>query len=145
MNLLTCFVAKAGSLIRSPDLYEKIALPSNSRYAQVGEEVFANVQCLATEMVSLVGAGACSEYDLPRGFAGTCMRSPGQPRNAPAHGMHGFVSRDGTPPAELLAAGRVEVERYGGRVVAGEVRSVRRGSAAAGFGPGGRVPDRSPP
>ncbi|MGH3623063.1 MAG: NAD(P)/FAD-dependent oxidoreductase [Sciscionella sp.] len=50
----------------------------------------------------------------------------GRPRNASAQQVHGFVSLDGTPPAELLAAGRAEVERYGGRVVAGEVCTVRR-------------------
>ena len=28
--------------------------------------------------------------------------------------MHGFLSRDGLPPAELLAIGRNEVKNYGG-------------------------------
>jgi len=37
----------------------------------------------------------------------------GRPRNAPAAHMHGFLSRDGMPPGELLAAGRAEVRRYG--------------------------------
>ena len=35
------------------------------------------------------------------------------PRNAPAAAVHGFFTRDGTPPAELLAAGRAEVMAYG--------------------------------
>ncbi|QUH04718.1 NAD(P)/FAD-dependent oxidoreductase [Saccharopolyspora erythraea] len=50
----------------------------------------------------------------------------GEPRNAPAGQVHGFVSRDGTPPAELLAAGRAEVERHGGRFADGVVRTIRR-------------------
>jgi hypothetical protein len=33
----------------------------------------------------------------------------GAPRNAPAAHMHGFLSRDGMPPRDLLAAGRSEV------------------------------------
>jgi thioredoxin reductase len=38
--------------------------------------------------------------------------------------MHGYLSRDGMPPAELLAAGRKEVEEYGGHIVAGTVNDV---------------------
>jgi thioredoxin reductase len=37
----------------------------------------------------------------------------GAPRNAPAAAMHDFLTRDGTPPAELLTLGREEVARYG--------------------------------
>ena len=35
-----------------------------------------------------------------------------QPRNAPARKMHGFLSRDGTPPAEFLRIGREELRQY---------------------------------
>jgi thioredoxin reductase len=45
----------------------------------------------------------------------------GNPRNAPASNMHGFLSRDGMPPAELLAAGREEVTGYGATITAGTV------------------------
>jgi thioredoxin reductase len=38
--------------------------------------------------------------------------------------MHGYLSRDGTAPAELLQAGRAEVERYGGEVVKGTVTEI---------------------
>ncbi len=41
----------------------------------------------------------------------------GTPRNAPAAHMQGFLSRDGTPPAELLRAARDEVRRYGVEIV----------------------------
>jgi thioredoxin reductase len=40
----------------------------------------------------------------------------GQPRNAPAEGVHNFLTRDGLPPSELLAMGREEVRGYGGEV-----------------------------
>jgi thioredoxin reductase len=33
--------------------------------------------------------------------------------------MHGYLSRDGIAPAELLAAGRDEVRNYGGDIVTG--------------------------
>jgi thioredoxin reductase len=43
----------------------------------------------------------------------------GAPRNAPASDMHGYLSRDGLPPGELLAHGRNEVKSYGGEIITG--------------------------
>src|SRR4029450_1866951 len=51
----------------------------------------------------------------------------GAPRNAPAAYMHGFLSRDGMPPRELLAAGRAEVSSYGGRLIDDTVVGVEPG------------------
>ena len=48
------------------------------------------------------------------------------PRNAPADGVHNFLSRDGTPPGELLAAGRAEAEGYGVHVVDGRAVTAER-------------------
>ena len=42
----------------------------------------------------------------------------GSPRNAAAGHMHNFLSRDGMPPAELLAVGRDEVLGYGAEIIA---------------------------
>ena len=50
----------------------------------------------------------------------------GDPRNAPAAGVHGFLTRDGTPPAELMALGRAEVARYGVEVTPGRAVSAER-------------------
>jgi len=50
----------------------------------------------------------------------------GDPRNAPAGHVHNFLTRDGTPPAEIYAAGRGEVARYGGRVETGRVTALGR-------------------
>jgi len=38
----------------------------------------------------------------------------GEPRNAPAAGVHGFFTRDGTSPGELLEIGRAQLEPYPG-------------------------------
>jgi thioredoxin reductase len=35
-----------------------------------------------------------------------------RPRNAASHALHGYLTRDCTPPAEFLALGRKELERY---------------------------------
>src|SRR5581483_11863072 len=40
----------------------------------------------------------------------------GNPRNAPAGHVHNYLGREGTPPAELLATGRAEVEAYGAEI-----------------------------
>lgn len=37
----------------------------------------------------------------------------GEPRNAPAEGVHGFLSREGMAPAELLGIGREQLGAYG--------------------------------
>lgn len=49
---------------------------------------------------------------------GRCRRrvlvcDAGRPRNAAAREMHGYLSRDGFPPLELLKIGREELARYG--------------------------------
>ena len=49
---------------------------------------------------------------------GRCRRKvllidAGRPRNRRASGVNGLLTREGTPPAELLAIGRDEVARYG--------------------------------
>jgi thioredoxin reductase len=36
----------------------------------------------------------------------------GRPRNAASRALHGYLTRDGVPPSELLAIGRRELERY---------------------------------
>jgi thioredoxin reductase len=40
--------------------------------------------------------------------------------------MHGYLSRDGMPPADLLRVGRHEVEGYGGHIVAATVTELLR-------------------
>lgn len=70
---------------------------------------------------------------------GRCRRrvlvvDSGQPRNAAARAMHGYLSRDGIRPRELLQLGRAEVERYGVEVLDAEVDSARGLSAGEATG-----------
>ncbi len=69
--------------------------------------------------VIVVGGGAAGlagAVALLRSRRSVLVLDAGQPRNATAGHVHNFLTRDGTPPAELLAAGRAEVEAYGGTV-----------------------------
>jgi thioredoxin reductase len=79
--------------------------------------------------VVIVGGGAAglsAALVLARARRRVAVVDAGEPRNAPADHMHGFLSRDGFPPAELLRLGREEVTRYGAEVVDGRVCDVRR-------------------
>jgi thioredoxin reductase len=81
--------------------------------------------------VAIIGggpAGLSAALVLGRARRRVVVVDAGTPRNAPAAHMQGFLSRDGTPPPELLRAGRDEVRRYGVEIV--EDRVV---GAAAGF------------
>jgi glycine/D-amino acid oxidase-like deaminating enzyme len=68
---------------------------------------------------------------------GRCRRrvlvcDAGSPRNAASHALHGFLTRDGTPPLPLLRIGRRQLARYGVELRKTEVvaasgrRAVRR-------------------
>jgi thioredoxin reductase len=66
--------------------------------------------------VVIVGGGAAglsAALVLGRARRRIAVVDAGTPRNAPAAHMQGFLSRDGMPPAELLAKGRREVTTYG--------------------------------
>lgn len=66
--------------------------------------------------VVIVGGGAaglCAALVLGRARRRVAVVDSGAPRNAPATHMHGYLSRDGLPPSELLAIGRAEVTAYG--------------------------------
>src|SRR3954468_18275143 len=87
------------------------------------------------------GWGADSSYDVvivgggPSGLSaalvlGRCRRrvlviDSGRPRNAAAQAMHGYLSRDGINPRELLRIGREEVAAYGVEILDAEVDDTR--------------------
>ena len=77
--------------------------------------------------VVVVGGGAAglsAALVLSRARRKVLVLDSGSPRNGPAAHMQGFLSRDGMPPAELLAHGRDEVRGYGARMVPGAVEGV---------------------
>jgi thioredoxin reductase len=79
--------------------------------------------------VVVVGGGAAGlsgAVALARSRRSVLVVDAGDPRNAPAGHVHNFLTRDGTPPAELYAAGRAEVTRYGGTVETGRVTALSR-------------------
>src|SRR5437773_2750834 len=79
--------------------------------------------------VVVVGGGAAGlsgAVALARSRRSVLVVDAGDPRNAPAGHVHNFLSRDGTPPSELYAAGRAEVTGYGGRVETGRVAALAR-------------------
>jgi thioredoxin reductase len=71
-------------------------------------------------------AGLAGAVALARSRRSVLVVDAGSPRNAPADGVHNFLTRDGTPPAELCAIGRDEVTGYGGIVQAGQVTALSR-------------------
>ena len=66
-------------------------------------------------------AGLSAALVLSRARRTVLVVDAGSPRNAPAAHMHGYLSRDGLTPAELLTVGREEVRSYGGEIVDGTV------------------------
>ncbi|WP_374066505.1 NAD(P)/FAD-dependent oxidoreductase [Actinokineospora auranticolor] len=93
--------------------------------------------------VVVVGGGAAGlsgALMLARARRSVVVVDAGEPRNAPASGVHGLLGFDGIAPGELLARGRAEVRRYGGLLERGLVESAVRD--ADGFAVGladGRV------
>ena len=74
--------------------------------------------------VAVIGGGAAglsAALVLSRARRKVIVVDAGAPRNAPVSHMHGYLSRDGSSPAELLGAGHREVHRYGGEIVDGTV------------------------
>jgi thioredoxin reductase len=80
--------------------------------------------------VVIIGGGAAglsAALVLGRARRRVVVVDAGTPRNAPAAHMQGFLSRDGTPPADLLRAARAEVGSYGVEIVADRVTDARTG------------------
>jgi thioredoxin reductase len=71
-------------------------------------------------------AGLNGALMLARARRALLVIDAGSPRNAPAEGVHGLLGHDGLPPSELLERGRIEVQRYGSRLMSGEVETAKR-------------------
>jgi thioredoxin reductase len=87
----------------------------------------------ACEVVVIGGgaAGLSAALTLGRARRRVVVVDGGPPRNAPAAHMHGYLSRDHLPPAELLHTGRKEVAHYGVEVIDDRVERIAR--AEPGF------------
>ena len=86
-------------------------------------------QDLATYDVVVVGGGAAGlsgALMLGRARRSVLVVDGGEPRNAPADAVHGFLSRDGSSPAGLLEAGRAQIRGYGAEIRDGQVSSTVR-------------------
>ncbi|GAA1426761.1 NAD(P)/FAD-dependent oxidoreductase [Microlunatus lacustris] len=77
-------------------------------------------------------AGLSGALALGRARRRVLVVDAGDPRNAPAAGVHNYLTSEGMAPAALLAAGRAEVEAYGVEVRPGRVTS----AAPLDAGPG---------
>ena len=71
-------------------------------------------------------AGLSAAVALGRARRSVVVIDSGEPRNATAHAVHNFLTRDGTGPAEMLRLGRAEAVGYGAVVVDGVVDTVER-------------------
>lgn len=71
-------------------------------------------------------AGLAGAVTLGRARRRVLLVDAGRQRNLPADGIHAFLTRDGMSPADFLAAGRAEAERYGVSLLDGEVTGVVR-------------------
>lgn len=86
--------------------------------------------------VVVVGGGAAglsAALVLAQANRQVLVVDDGRPRNRFDDHMHGYLSRDGTDPAELLAMGREEVARFGGEIRSGTVTRAERREEDGGW------------
>jgi thioredoxin reductase len=112
-------------------LASEIAIYRQRRHYAVMGTNLTEDRAIGTRDVVIVGGGAAglsAAVTLARSRRSVLVIDAGQPRNAPATGVHNFLSREGTDPVALLNEGRAEVRGYGGELVDGEAIAAR-GSA----------------
>ncbi|MEV8507881.1 NAD(P)/FAD-dependent oxidoreductase [Actinoplanes sp. NPDC051475] len=77
-------------------------------------------------------AGMSAAVALGRALRTVLLVDAATPRNAPADGIHNYLTRDGIPPAEFRELGRAEVTRYGGEIIEATVATATAGTTTAG-------------
>lgn len=95
----------------------------------------SSASALTTDAVIIGGgaAGLTAAQVLGRACRTVTVVDGHAQRNAPAGHMHGYLSRDGMPPLDLVVAGREEAARYGVQLVDGHVAALQWRGAAPGF------------
>jgi thioredoxin reductase len=88
-----------------------------------------DVECYDVVVVGGGAAGLSAALVLGRARRRVVVVDAGEPRNAPAAHMQGFLGSDGLPPSELLARGRAEVSGYGVDLVDDTVTGITHGEA----------------
>ncbi|WP_186628613.1 NAD(P)/FAD-dependent oxidoreductase [Rhodococcus sp. BP22] len=79
--------------------------------------------------VAVIGGGAAglsAAVTLARSRRSVIVIDAGRPRNAPAAGVHNYLTRDGISATELTAVGRDELSSYGGTVISGSAVAAQR-------------------
>lgn len=79
--------------------------------------------------VAVIGggpAGLSAGIALARAMRSVLLIDAGGQRNLRAQGVHGFLSREGMSPQDLVAAGRKELAQYGGTLERGFVSAAWR-------------------
>lgn len=79
--------------------------------------------------VAVIGgsaAGLGAALQLGRQRRSVIVVDAGEPRNAPATHMHGYLGHAGIAPSQLVAIAREEVRSYGGEVLDGRATRVTR-------------------
>jgi thioredoxin reductase len=100
-----------------------------SRERHMEEEIAMKEDAYDVVVVGGGAAGLSAALVLGRARRRVAVIDAGAPRNAPAAHVHGFLSRDGMPPADLLAEGRDEVTGYGVELVNDQVLGIEPGFA----------------
>ncbi len=79
--------------------------------------------------VAVIGgsaAGLAAALQLGRQRRSVIVIDAGEPRNAPAANMHGYLGHEGITPADFTTVGREDVRSYGGEVLDGRAIAVAR-------------------
>lgn len=80
--------------------------------------------------VAIIGGGAAglnAALLLGRARRAVVVVDAGSPRNAPSPHMHGYLSRDGMPPGDLLAVGRAELAKYNVEIIDDRATAIQAG------------------
>lgn len=78
-------------------------------------------------------AGLSAGLVLARARFATLVLDSGAPRNGAAAHMHGYLTRDGMPPTDFVAAGQKELSGYGASIVQATVTAVKRATDGTFF------------